>query len=678
MVFSSAPQLASTYRLWRRFTMPVDGGQRDAIAVPDYVADQLSSAYTIMVTTMIVNFWCICFAIGFFYIMRNNHELGSLSSNLWNKRASMSDSLLSLMQRRASHWKRWWVYPAIAIILSCWVAQTVLSIIVPSYIFIDTAAPVNINAIVVPPNSDTSNSATAKLFSLDVPAALRAVGGALVAASDTVKRVTITQRDIGTTPDYEPIQEIDYSYNVTGFDLGLQHQSTLQLNVQGSCRTEYGWLLSSDNSSGYTNDTYAIMGDSKKYGNISLSLYDGPSPVAFFYTGDAGAGLGNTTYAAFVSSVDRVSFTAGTDALYYTGSQQQQDAYLGGSDYIVQPGRPVLSCWEANIWTYGGKNSTVIGLNNTALPGLNMPLALQLILARYLGAPRIQSIGTELGLGALQSSTTALGTIFDAGSSSAFSDLQRLILAAFIASCNTLTDTTLLSTYFGSKTSAGNLAYGEDNEPRPGADEFVVWSSDVSTISVRAAIIIPLIAFMSWLLVFFVLTYTPLASVNTLDILELQKNIYEKYPDADLTMYDEATWQVEMHIPLVGDRRLPWANWGGASANKQRQGDPEAGGYKAPEQPTYAATADSGHVDKEPKKSVAAVPETPPAAQYYRPPEQPTYTDEVFEQPIYPLQSHSTAVESTLASQEHEVAAEVAAHEEPAKPVPSLKETHID
>ncbi|CAK7228901.1 hypothetical protein SBRCBS47491_007066 [Sporothrix bragantina] len=670
MVYSSAPQLASTYKLWHRFTMPIDGGQRDAISVPDYVANQLNSAYTIMVTTMIVNVWCICFALGFFYIMRHNNELGSLSSNLWNKRASMSDSLMSLMQKKASHWKRWWVYPAIGIIISCWVAETVLSIIIPPYIFIDTAAPVNVNAIIVPPNSGTSNSATAKLFSLDVPAALRAVGGALVAASDITERVTVTQRDIGTTADFEPIQEVDYNYYVTGYDLGLQHQSTLQLNVQGSCRTEYGWLLSSDNSSGYTNDTYAIMGDSKKYGNISLSLYDGPSPTAFFYTGEDGPGIGNTTYAAFVSSVDRVSFTAGTDALYYTGTQQQQDAYLGGSDYIVQPGRPVLSCWESNVWSFGDHNSSVIGLNDTAMPGLNMPLALQLILARYLGVPRIESIGTELGLSALQSSTTALGTIFDAGSSSAFSDLQRLILAAFIASCNTLTDTTLMSSYFGSKTSAGNLIYGDNNEPLAGADEFVVWSSDVSTISVKAAIIIPVVAFISWLLVFIVLTYTPLASVNTLDILELQKNIYEKYPDADLTMYDEATWQVQMRIPLVGERRLPWANWG-ASANKRMQ-DPEAG-YQAPVQPTYA-TADPVDISKEANGAVVAVPATP-VAEYYSPPEQPTYSNEVPEQPSYSQPSYSTAVESTLASQEQEVAAAVAAHEEPAKPAPSPQET---
>ncbi|EPE05596.1 hypothetical protein F503_02335 [Ophiostoma piceae UAMH 11346] len=638
MVVSSAPQLHSTYKLWHRFVMPVDGGQRDAISVPDYVADQLSSAYTIMVTTMVVNVWCICFALGFFYIMRHNSDLGQLSSNLWNKRASMSDSLMSLISREASHWRRWWVYPAIFIIVSCWVAETVLSIVLPPLIFIDTAAPVNINAIIVPPNSGTSNSDTAQLFSLDVPAALRAVGGALVAASDVSKRVTLTQRDIGTTADFESIQEIDYSYYVTGHDFGLQHYSTLQLNVVGSCRTEYNWLVSSTNKSGYTNDTYAVFGDAAAHGHISLSLYDGPSPTSFFYTGDSGEGLGNITWAAFVSSVDRSSYTASTDAMYYTGRTAGAD--IGGTYYTVQPKRPVLSCWQSDVWSYKGANSSVVGLNSTMLPGLNLPNPIQLIFARYLGTPRIESVGTQLGLGALQSSTSALGTIFDAGSASAFSDIQRLALAAYIASTNTLTDSTLQSSYLGSKTQSGNLIYGDDNKPMSGAGDFVVWSSDVSTISIRAAIIIPVVAAGSWLLVLLVLKYTPLASVNTLDILELQKNIYEKYPDANLAMFDENTWQAQLRIPYIGS----WA-WGNGAKNSGQSSD---GTYRPPAQATYA---DADPNQPQGAKAQAASPRqstaSPPAA-FYSPPAQPIY---------------STAVESALAHQEHEVAA-AAAHEQ--------------
>ncbi len=632
MVVSSAPQLASTFRLWHRFVMPIEGGQRDAVAVPDYVADQLSSAYTLMVTSMVVNVWCICFAMGFFYIMRHNTDLAPLSSNLWNKRASMSDSLMSMLSKEVAHWKRWWVYPAIVIILGCWVAQTALSIVIPPLIFIDNAAPVNINAIIVPPNLGNASSDTAQLFSLDVPAALRAVGGALVAASDVASRVTVTQRDIGTRADFQPLQEIDYAYAVSGHELGLQHYSTLRLSVTGSCRTEYGWLTSSTNRSGYTNDTYAVFGNATRYGNISLSLYDGPSPVAYFYTSDApydGAGLGNTTYAVFVSSVDRVSYTQGTDAIYYTGASEDtaSEKLLGGTTYIVQPGRPALSCWQADVWSYGGANSTVTGLNSTALPGLDLPLALQLIFARYLGAPRIESIGTLLGAAALQSSTTALGTIFDAGSSSVFADLHRLALAAYIASANTLTDTTLSSTYLGSKTAAGNLIYSDDtNKPMAGADAFVVWSSDVSTISVRAAIVIPVVAVASWLLVIATLKFTPLASVNALDILELQKNIYEKYPEADIAMLDARTWHTPVRVP-----RVPLVGNLWKAAGSRKGSNSSGGGYQPPAQPIYAdapgspdAASQAPALQPSPAAVAAAAPPAP-----YQPPVQPVYSTAV-------------------------------------------------
>ncbi|OAA60537.1 hypothetical protein SPI_05661 [Niveomyces insectorum RCEF 264] len=614
MVVSSAPQLRSTYLLWRRFVMPVDGGQRDAVAVPAYVANQLSSAYTIMVTAMVVNAWCICFALGFFYIMRHNNDLGQLSSSLWNKRSSMADSLLSLLSKRMEHWKRWWVYPAIVIIVVCWAAQTALSILVPPLIFIDTAAPVNVRAVIVPPNTGNTSSDDAQLFALDVPAALRAAGDALVASSDEAGRVAVTKTDLGTTANFEPIQRIAYSYDVTGTELGLQHYATLQLTVRGACTTEYGWLVSSDNSSGYTNDTYAVFGDGDANGYISLSLYDGPSPVAFFYNGGDGVGLGNTTWAAFVSSVDRVSFTESSDALYYTNTNADVDtlgagSHLGGTDYIVQPGRPVLSCWETDVWSYKGHNSTVVGLNATALPGLDLPLPLQLIFARYLGAPRIASVGQQLGLSALLSSTTALGTIFDAGSSSAFTDLRRLALAGYIATANTLTDTTLYASYLGSQTSAGNLIYDDgDDEPMDGAGDFVVWSPDVSTISIRAAIIIPVVSLASYLLVLLTINFTPLSSVNSLDVMELQKNIYEKYPDANLTMYDERTWNVNLRLPMAErlSRRISWNR--AANRNKPL----EQAGFRGHQPPAPYQDVNNGAGAKAATAAVVAATEVQP------------------------------------------------------------------
>ncbi|KAK0702339.1 hypothetical protein B0H67DRAFT_500556 [Lasiosphaeris hirsuta] len=531
MAISTAPQLRQTYKLWRRFSMPIEGGARDAIAVPSYVANQLNSAYTLMVTSMVMNLWCILFAAGFFMMLRRQTRVHHISTSLWNKRASLSDSFLELVQTGSkAYWRRLWFYPVILLILFCWVAQNVLSIVIPPYILVGNAAPVNPNAIFAPPSSDRSHSAAAQLFSLDVPSALRAVGSAQVASNDVLSMATIQHTALGTLENGESVSRVDYGYSVSGADLGLQHYPTLLLDVTGSCITEYGWLISSDSSSSYTNDTYSLFGDRRR-GEISLSLFDGAAPVAYFYHGPTPPGPpGNQTWAAYVSSVDRVSYTAGSDPIYATGDPI--DAGLADTGYSVRSRRPVLSCWQTDVWWYNGQKSTIIGLNNTALPGLDLSPGMQLILARYLGLPRIVDVGRQLGLSALLSSTTSLGSIFDAGSSSAFADLQRLVLAAYIATTNTLIDLTLYPDTPGRSTHAGNLALDDSAQPKPGVADFVVWSTDITTLSVKAIIIIPVLSLFFWVLVIALLNWSPLQSVNALDAVEIHKALYARDPHA--------------------------------------------------------------------------------------------------------------------------------------------------
>ncbi|KAK3356432.1 hypothetical protein B0T25DRAFT_629825 [Lasiosphaeria hispida] len=531
MAISTAPQLRQTYKLWRRFSMPMEGGARDAIAVPSYVANQLNSAYTLMVTSMVMNLWCILFAVAFFMILRREARVHHISTSLWNKRASLSESFLELMQSGSKlHWKRWWFFPVILLVLLCWVAQNVLSIIIPPYILVGNAAPVNPNAIFAPPSTDQSPSATAQLFSLDVPSALRAVGSAQVASSEVLSKASVRHTALGTLDNGESVSRVDYGYSVTGADLGLQHYPTLLLDVTGSCITEYGWLVSSNSSLGYTNDTYSLFGDRGR-GEISLSLFDGAAPVAYFYHGPTPPGPpGNQTWAAYVSSVDRVSYTADSDPIYATGNPI--DTGLADAGYAVRPRRPVLSCWQTDVWWYNGQKSTIIGLNSTALPGLDLSPGMQLILARFLGLPRVVDVGRQLGLSALLSSTTSLGSIFDAGSSSAFADLQRLVLAAYIATTNTLIDLTLYPDTPGRSTSAGNLALDDSAQPKPGVADFVVWSTDVTTLSVKAIIVIPVLSLFFWALVIALLNWSPLQSVNALDAVEIHKALYERDPHA--------------------------------------------------------------------------------------------------------------------------------------------------
>lgn len=559
MVVSTAPHLRQSYLLWRRFSLPIDGGTRDAYAVPNYVADQLNSAYTIMVTSMVMNLWCILFALAFFWLLkRHDNKPHIVSISLWNKRASLTDSFLELIQPstdRKGHWRQWWIYPAIFVILICWIGQNVLSIIVPPYINIGNAAPVNPAAIYAPSNVDKSHAARAEVFSLDVPAALRAVGSAQVASKDVLSKVFTSQTDAAfSSSSSTPTTAISYNYTISGSDLGLQYYPTLELSVTGSCRTEYNWLISSEvdeslGGGGYTTDTYAIFGNNKT--TISLNIFDGPAPVAFFYTNpdDPPNGPpGNRTWAAFISSVDRLSFTPGTDPFYLTspldsGNNTDSEG-LADTNHVVRPKRPALSCWQLDEWTYKGAKSTITGLNSTMLPGLDLSSGMQIILARYLGNPKVVDIGKQLGLSNLLSSTTSLGNIFDAGGSGAFSDLQRLVLAAYIGSTNTLTDLTLYpqssspppdeaqaATEDG-KPILANLALDDNGNRREGVAQFVIYSSEISTLSVKALIIIPALSLVFWLLALGLLTWSPLSKVNALDVTVLHQTLEEKLPGA--------------------------------------------------------------------------------------------------------------------------------------------------
>ncbi|KAK5653626.1 hypothetical protein OQA88_8656 [Cercophora sp. LCS_1] len=547
MAISTAPQLRHTYVLWKRFSLPIEGGTRDAIAVPDWVAAHLNSAFTLMVTSTVMNLWAIVFAVAFFHMLRRD-RVHHMSTSLWNKRGSLTDSFLEIMfPENKTHWRQWWVYPVIFVIITCWLVQNVLSIIIPSYILIDNAAPVSPTSLFAPSSADRTPSSQARLFSLDVPSALRAVGSAQIASSSVLSETSVTSTVLDVTPNGEPITRVSYSYNVTGADLGLQHYPNLLLSVSGACTTEYNWLLTSSRTAGYTNDTYALFGNPNR--TISLSLYDGAAPIGYFYTGSITDPPGNITWAAYLSTLDRVSFSPSFDPFYYTG--YTQDPSLVGTRYVVQPRRPVLSCWQTDDWWYRGRKSTITGLNSSMLPGLELSEGMQLVLARYLGTPKVVDIGRQLGLSALLSSTTALGSVFDAEGSSGFKDLERLIVAAYVATTNTLVDLTLYPNVEGRENAEENLVLEEDGRVKRGVDDFVVRSAEVSTLSVKAVIVISVLSFVFWGLALALLKWTPLRSVNALDAVVLHKTLVETHPEAKPHGY--GAWNVTDHHSRGGE-----------------------------------------------------------------------------------------------------------------------------
>lgn len=289
----------------------------------------------------------------------------------------------------------------------------------------------------------------------------------------------MTLQDLGNG---EKILKIDYNYSLTAQDFGLQNFHGLQLNVQGSCRTEYGWL-----DTNYTGETANLATDLYYlFGNQSLSwpasaLY-GYAPISYADFPEVPFSM-NNTYAIMISSMQCMSFSIGTDPWYLTNTTGVP--YNGDTVYQVLRGRPGLSCWQSDEWTYKGQSSST--WNISSLPGLGFPESLRDIFYNQLGAPTIFSTVTALHSIALASSTTYQLFTIDAAASSIHNDMRRLVLATYISTTNFLTDTTL---YNASNT------YGIDSIVSS-ADldqvaQFVVSDQNIATISLAYAIAIPI------------------------------------------------------------------------------------------------------------------------------------------------------------------------------------------
>ncbi len=532
MVVSTAKQVESTYQLWQRFTFPSERGPRDAIAVPKFVGDQLNAAYALIIDLALIHIWSIVVGVVLYFYMRSRKmevaKLGPLAPTVWNKRADLLDSIIETVTSSRGSWKRPGVISLLFLLLAAWVGQKATGVLVPPLIILDNAAPVNPEAIYVPDRSNRNNASLATLFSLEVPRILRSLGSTAV-DEELRQKVNISAARLeGQTSDGEDILRIDYRYRATGKDFGLQRFPDLALNVAGSCVTEYGWFSETLAAGSIAVDYYYVFGNEIN-GRFDVSLFDGRQPMATFFVGETTQGTlatSNATWAAIISSVNRTSFSPGIDPWYLTGPAYESET---GAQYSVRQARPALSCWQDDVWSYQGHNSTIEALTSEALPGLDLSVDLQTIFVSTLGSPMIQTVGEHLQASALLSSTTSNNQIFDASTSSVRADLERLVQAAYVATVNTLTDLTLYPA--GAERQVPNIARGDSGQVLDGVADFVVWSPDVAALSTVVVIIIPSIYVGAWLVAIVLLYWTPIKAVTALDSNDLQQSLSTNSPN---------------------------------------------------------------------------------------------------------------------------------------------------
>ena len=381
--------------------------------------------------------------------------------------------------RRGARYLLWdFLFACIAFAMAA--GNIAAGIVVPPQLLMGTVAPVAKDVIFYPDvaryalNND-NGAGNAKLDSLKAPSALRALGAVEDSNVTARKRVHInSQIDADSA-------SLNYDYNVTGVDMGLQSDPKLMLMVEGSCRTDYTWLLNSTDQG----DTYRVPGGNDTFEVKYQPEVDLP-PIANFMIDPSASEGSNFSFVIIVQTAGLYSYTSGQDPWYFT------DKTVNGSiAYQVRRGRPALSCWEDNKWRLNGKDVDVYGLNASALPGLKLDkLWADTVFPYEFGSPRVVTVGRAAGPSALKSASysSAPRYILDAGASAMSSDLERLVLASWISSGNVLRETT--------KYKSGdliNLATAEGGSVEDSAAKFVLESSDVATLSVRILISVPAI-----------------------------------------------------------------------------------------------------------------------------------------------------------------------------------------
>lgn len=544
--------------------MPTQYGSVDAIAVESSVANRLISAYSFLLRIIILQVWTLIVLAGVFLslkVKKPTHNSTMIMAGIWN--ANSPASVLKLSAKYFWKLKSLDLLPWILVAMIIVVVGYAVPIQIAPYIIIGHAAPVAPSAIYVPGLLDEKNASNEELledYVLKVAAALRAT--AIVQSTNQTIGDLVSVDELETLkylPNEERLARIGYRYSVSGLDFGLQHYPDLFLHVEGSCVTEYGWVESGENR---TEIYYLWNNRTDRDMKMTVApMTDGRRPLVFFQANNfSSENTGtNTSFAAVISSSYRLSYFSSIDPWYLTFDSHNHTPW-----YIVKPGRPALSCWQNDVWSYRGHNSSYDTLDK--LPGLQMSKTPLAVFLRFLSTPMIITLATNLGASALQSSLTTLGPILDGSSASIHSDLERLVLASYVATKNVLTETTLFPT-----TSIPNMVEDSNGETLSGVAEFVIRSSNVSTLSIKVLIVVPVISVVLLLIVFFVKNLqSPWYKVHALQATVL----YSCLDEMTMSAHEKRMWQRDSNMvfwegdaehgcvgPRYGwksDRKLDW------------------------------------------------------------------------------------------------------------------------
>ncbi|EAA30444.2 hypothetical protein GE21DRAFT_9899 [Neurospora crassa] len=408
-----------------------------------------------------------------------------------------------------------------------------MSTVVSWLVSIGHVAPVNPSVLFYPEIPSEVAVQQLKDFGLRAPGILRSLGSVEAAKVTLRNRVSIESEDTGLIPNGTDLgYELSYNYSLTGVELGLRGGDGLSLGVKGFCRTEYDWYR--PNISTNASDVYHLWNNTNQPWSVGLSedaITRAPTAAFQFLNEDVVNGppaKSNYSFAIIVSSARRTSVTEGSDPWYTTELRQYK------AKFWMKRARPILSCWEQMNWLHKGTAlNSIEDLRKQT--DRTIPNVLVAVLeATFFGGPMLVRLGNASGDSALRSVTTSPNGVIDAFMSSIKNDMERLVLASFVATRNIFSDATMFD---GPEQNYPNVFQGGNGQPEEGSGHFVVSSPDIQTFSLTGIIcLVSILVFLTaiWLLLELLLLvlkghHHPFwCKYHVLDAVQLFRCLYEK------------------------------------------------------------------------------------------------------------------------------------------------------
>jgi hypothetical protein len=315
--------------------------------------------------------------------------------------------------------------------------------------------------------------------------------------------------------DGNPMAQFNYSYSLTGYEMGLQNAAALRIGVSGFCETNYAEVEEQN-----ATDIYNYWGGipffrdglvptleeiTAPYVNMVDGLQDADENGIYENT-TRGYNFGLTPHTAY-----RITNNTGAqnDPWYLTENNPAYNSslpqYLFGGFNRVKRGRPALTCYQNDTYTLGGH--TVHHVDELKyLPGLKLSSLLRdTVFVFEFATPPIVFLGNNLGYNGLGSSQffNPANKLFDVQFANITDDFTKLVSLSYLYTREVARNIPLLYSALSlSNIGIQNAAAPNGTVPYDYAD-IILESTEVAAMSVMVLIVTPVICVLVWLLVVF-------------------------------------------------------------------------------------------------------------------------------------------------------------------------------